>query len=150
MGIDGLSIRPAIPGDCPALEPLVAQLGYPVTVADLEDRLSEMRTAGLTVFVAELHGRIVGCLSTSMMQVLHRPQKVGRISMMVVDETSRGSGIGRALVRHAEAHLVSRGCGLVEVTSNIRRADAHRFYERLGYQKTSVRLAHDCSTGGTP
>lgn len=61
--------------------------------------------------------------------------------MMVVAEDLRGQGIGAALVREAEARLAARGCHMVEVTSNLRRADAHRFYERLGYERTSVRLA---------
>jgi hypothetical protein len=46
-------------------------------------------------------------------------------------------------VRAAEKALAEAGCGLVEVTSKVRRADAHRFYERLGYERTSVRLARE-------
>jgi GNAT superfamily N-acetyltransferase len=88
-----------------------------------------------------LEGEVMACLSTSIMRVLHRPAPVGRISMMVVDERVRNRGIGAALVRAAERLLAERGCYMVEVTSHVRRTDAHRFYERLGYERTSVRLA---------
>ena len=63
--------------------------------------------------------------------------------MMVVDEAVRGRGIGAELVRAAERALGERGCYMIEVTSHVRRADAHRFYERLGYEKTSVRLTRE-------
>ena len=100
-----------------------------------------MAAEGRVVLVAELGGAVIGCLSTSVMRVLHRPAPVGRISMMVVDEALRSRGIGTALVRAAEHTLAAQGCYMVEVTSNVRRIEAHRFYERLGYEKTSVRLA---------
>jgi GNAT superfamily N-acetyltransferase len=63
--------------------------------------------------------------------------------MMVVDEPFRGRGIGTELVRAAEQALKERGCYMVEVTSHVRRTEAHRFYERLGYARTSVRLARE-------
>ena len=56
---------------------------------------------------------------------------------LVVDH----AGIGAELVRAAEAALEAQGCYMVEVTSHNRREAAHRFYEKLGYEKTSVRLA---------
>lgn len=96
---------------------------------------------GDAVLVAERDGAVIGCLSMSLMRVLHRPAPVGRISMMVVDEASRSRGIGAQLVRAAEQALAGQGCYMVEVTSNVRRTEAHRFYEKLGYEKTSVRLA---------
>ena len=102
-----------------------------------------METEGRVVLVAELDGVVVGCLSTSVMRVLHRPAPVGRIAMMVVDEALRSRGIGAALVHAAEAALAAQGCYMVEVTSHMRRTEAHRFYERLGYDRTSVRLAKE-------
>ena len=30
----------------------------------------------------------------------------------------------------------ARGCGIVQLTSNKKRLDAHRFYERLGFKKS--------------
>ena len=137
----GPCFRPAEGRDSAALSRLIAQLGYDADEGEVSERLAAMAAAGFTVLVAELDGAVVGCLSTSTMGVLHRPAPVGRISMMVVDEALRGRGIGAGLVRAAEEALTKRGCGMVEVTSNQRRTEAHRFYERLGYEPTSVRLA---------
>ena len=107
------------------------------------ERLAAMEAEGRAVLVAVIDGVVVGCLSTSVMRVLHRPAPVGRISMMVVDEALRSRGIGAHLVHAAEDALAAQGCYMVEVTSHQRRTEAHRFYERLGYAKTSVRLAKE-------
>jgi N-acetylglutamate synthase-like GNAT family acetyltransferase len=134
-------IRRAEPRDAPALARLIGQLGYAAEPEQVASRLAEMEAEGRAVLVAELDGAVIGCLSTSVMRVLHRPAPVGRISMMVVDETYRSRGVGAELVRAAEAVLAAQQCYMVEVTSQVSRTDAHRFYERLGYERTSVRLA---------
>jgi predicted N-acetyltransferase YhbS len=134
-------IRPAEAGDAASLSALIGQLGYEAAPADVAERLAVMRAEGRLVLVAEIDGSVIGCLSTSVMRVLHRPAPVGRISMMVVDDGLRGKGIGAELVSAAEAALAQQGCYMIEVTSHNRRERAHLFYERLGYEKTSVRLA---------
>jgi PhnO protein len=136
-------IRQARSEDGAALSRLIGQLGYDASEAEIARRLAELQAQGRSALVGELNGAVVGCLSTSVMHVLHRPKPVGRISMMVVDEALRGKGIGAALVRAAERVLMEQGCGLVEVTSNLARTDAHRFYEKLGYERTSYRFAID-------
>ena len=141
-------VRSAIAADCRALESLIGQLGYQASETEIAERLAEMKREGRLVLVAELDGAVVGCLSTSVMRVLHRPAPVGRISMMVVAAEVRGRGIGAQLVRAAETALVAGGCQLVEVTSNLARTEAHRFYERLGYERTSVRLAREPGSDG--
>jgi predicted N-acetyltransferase YhbS len=138
-------IRAATADDACALERLIGQLGYAATAAEVAERLARMEEEGGLVLVAELEGKAIACLTTSVMRVLHRPAAVGRISMMVVDEAVRGRGIGAAMVRAAERALVAQGCRLVEVTSHVVRVDAHRFYEGLGYERTSVRLSRDAS-----
>jgi predicted N-acetyltransferase YhbS len=145
---NGLIVREAGQGDCGALSRLISQLAYAASEAELSQRLAAMHGEGPRVLVAELEGNVVGCLSTSIMRVLHRPAPVGRISMLVVDEAVRGRGIGAALVRAAEEALTGAGCAIVELTSNLRRTDAHRFYERLGYERTSVRLAREPGAAG--
>jgi len=50
----------------------------------------------------------------------------------------RGRGIGAQLMSVIEDEARRRGAARIQLTSNQRRADAHRFYERLGYEPTHV------------
>jgi ribosomal protein S18 acetylase RimI-like enzyme len=129
-----LRIRDARADDAEAIAALIVALGYDVTAAEIGRRLR-----AVPAIVAE-KGAIVGILTMSVMDVLHRPKPVGRISMLVVAAEARGGGIGAALVAEAERRLAAKGCGLVEVTSNRKRLRAHAFYARLGYERTSYRF----------
>jgi GNAT superfamily N-acetyltransferase len=136
-------IRDALPADAPEIARLLTLLGHASTTAEVEARWREWAEAGNVALVAEGTGgggAIAGLATLHVTHVLHRPHAVGRVTALVVDERLRGGGIGRALVAAAEARLAAAGCGLVEITSNVKRTDAHAFYERIGYERTSVRL----------
>lgn len=143
-----MEIRSARTSDALEIAALVDQLGYAASAEEVAARLGLIEASGQAVLVAEIDGRVVGCLSTSTMTVLHRPAPVGRISMMVVEEGLRGRGIGAELVAAAERLLAAKGCQLVEVTSNLKRTDAHRFWERIGYERTSARFAKHVRSRG--
>jgi GNAT superfamily N-acetyltransferase len=53
-----------------------------------------------------------------------------------VAEGMRGQGVGRALLEEAIARARSRGCRLVQLTTDSRRPEALRFYEQLGFRAT--------------
>ena len=133
-----LEVRSAAASDAAAVSDLLEQLGFPSSAAEVTERL---RTLNKGALVAVRAGRVVGLITMNIMPVLHRPTSVGRISTLIVSKKERGSGIGRALVVAAEQLLHQQGCDLVEVTSNMKLADAHAFYERLGYEATSLRFA---------
>ena len=135
-----LVLREARPKDAEAIAGLLASLGYDVTEADAKRRLARLKKGGEPPLVAE-RGGVIGCLTWHITPVVHRPLPVGRVTMMVVAEEARGEGVGAALVAEAEARLKSAGCGLIEVTSNVKRLRAHNFYEKLGYERTSYRFA---------
>ncbi len=48
----------------------------------------------------------------------------------------RGQGIGEAMVLEAERLARAAGASCLRLTSNRARADAHRFYERLGFDRS--------------
>lgn len=133
-------IRFAEPNDARAIAALFCELGHPATEEEVAARLEHFLQLRQEALVAEVGGEVVGITALSIMPTLHRPTSVGRMSVLVVSETVRGQGLGRALVAAAEKRLAEHGCALIEVTSNMRRAEAHAFYERLGYERTSYRF----------
>lgn len=134
-----LVVREARPRDAAAITALIGTLGYDVAAADIRRRLVKLRKKDEPALVAE-RGGLVGCVSWHVTPVLHRPRPVGRITLMVVAEGARGQGIGAALVKAAEGRLRKEGCGLLEVTSNMKRMRAHDFYKGLGFERTSYRF----------
>jgi GNAT superfamily N-acetyltransferase len=48
----------------------------------------------------------------------------------------RGAGLGRRLIGWAIDRAREHGCSLVQLTTDKRRADAHRFYASLGFAAT--------------
>jgi GNAT superfamily N-acetyltransferase len=48
----------------------------------------------------------------------------------------RSKGLGSQMIQWAIDQARQRGCGMVQLTSNKKRLDAHRFYERLGFLKS--------------
>ena len=135
-----MRIREAVDSDAAAIAALIDDLGYAVTPSEISERLALLASAGEPALLAEQDDEIIGCVTWHVTPVLHRPGPVGRITLLVVAAPFQGKGIGRALVEAVEARLKERGCVLAEVTSNVKRGDAHRFYERLGFERTSYRF----------
>ena len=140
-------IREATEGDLPQLVALLAQLApdYP----EREDMSSPLpyeyhlvlrqilETPGQHVFVLEARGKIVGTAALSVMpNISHKGTPYAIIENVVVDAKARSKGSGELLMRHAIDEARRAGCYKVALTSNKRREDAHRFYERLGFVRT--------------
>jgi GNAT superfamily N-acetyltransferase len=99
--------------------------------------------------VAELDGAVVGCLQLNIIPSLaRRGMTLAIIESVRIDSRLRGRGFGEALVREAMRLAKLRGAGLMELATNVSRKDAHRFYERLGFQ--SDRIGMKLDLGQTP
>lgn len=135
-----VTVRAGRAEDATSVTGLVGELGFPATLREVENRLAAMMRAGETVLVAVEGQRVIGFAAVHITPVLHRPTPVGRITALVVSQASRGMGAGRSLVTAAEQIARDHGCGMIEVTSNRNLAAAHAFYDRLGYEVTSLRF----------
>lgn len=84
--------------------------------------------------VARLGGEVAGTLQLSFIPGLSRGgAKRGQIEAVRVASSRRGHGLGEKLITWAVEKCRERGCSLVQLTTDVRRDDAHRFYERLGF-----------------
>ena len=95
---------------------------------------------GCSLLVAEdAAGAIVGCLQLDILPGLsQRGAWRGQVEGVRVAAGQRGRGLGAALLRHAISLAREAGCSSVQLTSNVVRIDARRFYERLGFVASHV------------
>ena len=84
-------------------------------------------------------GAVIGCLQLCILPGLSsQGASRGLIEDVRVASHCRGQGIGEQLVQWALVVARSRGCKLVELLTHHTRADAQRFYERLGFARSHV------------
>jgi ribosomal protein S18 acetylase RimI-like enzyme len=133
-------VREAKPGDAPRLVELIHELGHEISEKQVRKNLAALKKSGETPLVATLDKKIVGMCGVGRRIVIHRPAPLGRITALVVSKDAQGHGLGRMLLEAAEESMRKKGCHLVEVTSNDRRAAAHAFYRHLGYERSSIRF----------
>ncbi|MGB8521096.1 MAG: GNAT family N-acetyltransferase [Candidatus Tumulicola sp.] len=115
------------------------QLGYDAAASDLARRI-ERRGDDRAVFVAEDESGTLGWAAVSVEEGFVEGRQAW-IEGFVVDQDSRGRGIGGHLLEVAEAWARELGCGTMRVQSNVLRERAHGFYERHGYAKIKAQFA---------
>lgn len=129
-----VAVRPAVLDDVPRVTALCVQLGYPSREEDVERRLRWLQQSDTdTVLVAVLDDRVVGWIHLRLHVTVESGPDV-EVAGLVVDEAHRGAGIGRVLMREADRWGAARGCGHVRLRSRVVRADAHAFYQHLGFR----------------
>lgn len=122
--------------DVPVARDLIEQFGVPCTHDEIRSRffgISDLNTHALFVAISE-SGQLAGLIQVNAEQatLLFGPR--AEITLLVVDNDSRGRGIGKLLVARAEEWAKSKDLPLMRIRSNVRREDAHRFYKREGYK----------------
>ena len=87
----------------------------------------------LAVVVAE-GGALAGTMQLTILPGLSRGgARRLQIEAVRIAAGQRGGGLGSAMISWAEGYGRRRGATLAQLTSDNVRAEAHRFYERLGY-----------------
>lgn len=140
------AIRPATADDLAAIvamltdDPLGARRESPDDLAPYEKAFARMADDPNQQLVVAVHeDRIVGTLQLTIISGLSRRGSTRSIVEGVrIHSDVRGSGLGTQLIEWAVAESRRQDCRLVQLFSDATRIDAHRFYERLGFEASHL------------
>ncbi len=138
-GVVPVRLRPATAADVPRLTE-VARAAYAHYVERLggpprpmtDDYAEVVRRSSVTV--AERRGEVVGLI------VLGVDDEGFFVDNVAVDPSSQGSGVGRALLEHAEAAARRAGFDSIYLYTHERMAENLALYARIGYVEYDRRL----------
>ena len=138
-----LVIRSAAKTDLAAIKTLV---GVQVSAAELGSRFNELKRAGGGVIVAD-RGAVIGCIAWQAVLGL-QAGPIGRLTLLIVAEEARRTGIGCALVDAARLAMIDQGCEMIEAMSDIEVRNVNGFYRALGFAQKSYRFVSDAGLKG--
>jgi GNAT superfamily N-acetyltransferase len=142
-----VKVRQATARDAEVLARLLAEMDDEQLPPDPAPDIERMRDilAGMAAYpyfrayLVSENGEPVGSFS---LMIFSSPSHGGASQAMldavVVTRSRRGSGIGQAMIREALDIASAAGCYKMTLSSNLKRLDAHRFYEQLGFKQHGV------------
>ena len=134
-------LRRATEADAKHAASLLTELGYPLTEADARNLLARsLPSATSYCLVVESAAEVIGLISAELFFYLPTGSTICRITSLVVSSQHRGHGLGQKLLAAATEFAREHHCSGLELTSAEGRVDAHRFYQRLGFSRTSFRF----------
>lgn len=151
--MNNINIRKASVSDIAAVINLIADDQLGATREQVDGPVSLVyRTAferierqhGNDIYVAEIDGEIIGCMQLTFITGLSRKGLTRcQIEAVRVSKTLRSQGVGKKMMVYAIDLAKTSGCGLVQLTTDNSRADAHRFYKKLGFVASHVGMKLD-------
>ncbi len=132
-----LVIRPCVDEDFGSIYELLKQL-WPAMKLDFK-QLQNVFRIGITsdkqkFIVGILDKKIVGFCSLTIKNNFWQAGSLAHIDELIVDEKYRGKGIGNKLMEKITEIAAENKCKRIELDSAFHREDAHRFYEKLGFE----------------
>ena len=93
-----------------------------------------------SIFISKDNDRITGYLVLSITYQMHHCGKVAEVVELCVDNDFQNRKIGTDLLNHAMTYAKLQGCVNMDITTNQKRKDAHRFYRRNGLNNTHYKF----------
>ncbi|AHV98015.1 GNAT family N-acetyltransferase [Paenibacillus sabinae] len=139
-----LQIRNIGMDDLETITALLRGFGYPTTLNVMKERLEVVQNdPDCCTLVAEVDGQTAGMIELRQVISYCKDQdSVAEITAIIVEESLRGTGLGRRLMAAGEEWARSKKCKQIYLCSGnrVERAPAHAFYRHLGFDQNGYRF----------
>ena len=139
--MENLIFRDAVFSDCESLAFLMAQLGYPTTTQQMQDRFAVIKKQeDYKTIIAEMDGKIIGMSGMIKLYFWEQDGFYLKIQAFVIDKAYHRKGIGKLLMYECEKYARLKKAKVIALTSGNRseREDAHHFYPAMGFTASST------------
>jgi GNAT superfamily N-acetyltransferase len=142
---ESISVVPAGAVDLPAMSALISSLfavepDFSINearqIAGLRMQLDD--PARSVVLKAVDEGKLVGMLTVQLVASTAQGTWSALMEDVVVAPSHRGRGVGKALVKEAEAWAVSKGATRMQLLVDNKNTPAITFYDQQGYEATRM------------
>ena len=91
------------------------------------------------LMVVERDGKVIGTFQVNFLTYLAgKGRQDAHIEAFHIDKPFRGKGIGTRMMQWIILEAKQRDCRRIQLTTNIKRLRAHRFYRRQGFSQTHI------------
>ena len=121
------------------------ELGYDVNLNIVKKQIKKLTEDSLHHIIIgyenEQTRKIIGFVHAELYESLYMDTGLNILGL-AVDSDFQGQGIGKKLMSSIEDYALKSNISYIRLNSNVRRIDAHKFYESIGYvcDKTQKRL----------
>jgi len=102
--------------------------------------LTNLNADGVFMFLIGKGNTLIGYMSIHVQNLLHHCGPVAEIQELVVLPEYRNEGAGKVAIDFALKFSKEKQCMLLELSSNLRREDAHRFYLSNGFRQSHYKF----------
>ena len=113
------------------------KMEYSIFIEKYKEYLKDNNFYGI---VAVEDSKVVGVLISRIINRLAKKKNILFIDDLIVNGKYRNTGIGKLLIQDATNYAMSKDCGALELTSMIENVNAHRFYEKNGFEKRQYKF----------
>jgi PhnO protein len=96
--------------------------------------------SSICYWVIENNESVIGFVSLHIQELLHHQKKVAEVQELCVDEKFTGMGFGKLMLDEAIQEAEMQNCEIIELAASNKRVDAHRFYEREGWERSHFKF----------
>ena len=121
------------------------ELGYDVNLDIVKKQIRKLTNDNkhniIIGFENEQPRKIIGFVHAELYESLYMDTGLNILGL-AVDSNFQGQGIGKKLMNYIEDYALKNNISYIRLNSNVRRIEAHKFYESIGYvcDKTQKRL----------